>query len=679
MQNAGDAPRTNPDATLTSLAYVNVSWNESKTSYLDNFVPFALEVLRLANVPRTPTQVSKDILDQFGLNFPVQVTKSLLDRGVRTGQVVRIARSQEVQLAPEIIGKLPDIAREQADCSRRQNELAKALVKFAELRFDVKWDETAAEEALVNYIDAHAIPLLASSVRSSSFSETESVQGGGYVVAAFIAQLVEHDAVLFDFVDQMIKGSMLASALYVNSSGQVQRRFRRTTIYLDTSICLQSIGHEGEEARAATEEMLALALSQGAQLACFRHTVKEMRGILDGVKRFLRRSPGAESATRGVAKHFRAMELTPNDIDLALASLDDDLSRLHIRIVSTPDYSDVLSVDESALEERLQDSVGYQNRSTLVSDLQSLTAIHRLRRASCGPHLEDCRAVFVTDNRNLVHASRRYFNGGSHEFPLAVVGHSLATLLWVKAPNLAPDLPRRRVIADSYAALSPTPAMWIKFSDEVGRLRKRGSFTDEQVSMLRYSYEAEQALMDVTLGDPRRLTETSVRQTLDRVRESVKRPVVQQRDEAIRRAEEAQNAETQARFATELKAAEARSLNERVSALEGAAARRRDRVRTNITRRMSIVARLVKVVACGFVAFALATAIDTFVPNLQFSSHLPGPLPTVVRSAAGVCFLLGLATLLRGGSVYEWIDKKRDEGIGRAIQRLEEEEIAPPD
>ncbi len=475
----------------------------------------------------------------------------------------------------------------------------------------------------------------------------------------------------------MIKGSMLASALYVDSSGQVHRRFRRTTLYLDTSICLQALGHEGEDARAAAQEMLTLALSQDAELACFRHTVKEMRGILDGVKGVLRRSPGAESATRGVAKHFRAMEMTVNDVDLALSSLDDDLNHLRIRIVSTPDYAEALSVDEAALEEKLQSSVGYQSRSTLVPDLQSLTAIHRLRRASCGPHLEDCRAVFITDNRNLVHASKRFFNSGRHEFPLAVVGHSLATLLWVKAPNLAPDLPRRRVIADSYAAMSPTPAMWIKFSDEVERLSKRGTFTDEQVSMLRYSYQAEQALMEVTLGDPRRLTESSVRQTLDRAREWIEQPVAQQRDEAVRRAETAESAKSRALSIAERTAAESQTLSSRVTALEGAAERRRARVRARITKQMSLLATVVKTLAFVLVLFAVATAADTFRPGQGITDRLPGPLPTVVRVAAGICFLLGLATLLRGGSIYGWIDMRRDEAIARALEQLDDEDGVP--
>ena len=83
MQNTAGALRANPDATLTSLAYINVTWNESKASYLDNFMPYALEALRVAGTPQTAAQISRVISDQFGLSFPVQVTKALIDRAVR--------------------------------------------------------------------------------------------------------------------------------------------------------------------------------------------------------------------------------------------------------------------------------------------------------------------------------------------------------------------------------------------------------------------------------------------------------------------------------------------------------------------------------------------------------------------------------------------------------------------
>jgi hypothetical protein len=56
-----------------------------------------------------------------------------------------------------------------------------------------------------------------------------------------------------------------------------------------------------------------------------------------------------------------------------------------------------------------------------------------------------------------VRAARRFFAAGYDGFtwPLAVLDHDLATLAWLKRPLQAPDLPRKQIIADCYAALRP--------------------------------------------------------------------------------------------------------------------------------------------------------------------------------------------------------------------------------
>ena len=662
--------RANVDATITTLAYVNVSWSESKTSYLDNFVPFALEILRLAASPLTPQEVSEGFTERFGLSFPVQVSKSILDRAVRTEKMQRVPRTQQVKIHPDVLEKLPDIAREQADCARRQNLLVDELIAHALEEFEKTWSREVAESALISYVDHHAVPLLGSSVRSGKFIEAETPEGADYVVASFISKLIERDPTLFEFIDQMIKGSMLASALYQSSGAQVDRKFKRTTLYLDTSVCLQALGYEGREAEEATREMLNLALSQDAQLACFRHTIKEIRGILENAKRFLRRAPGSESAMRGVVKHFSDQGLSASDVELALATLDADLERLQIRAVSTPDYQESLSVDEEEFQEVLQQAVGYMAENTLISDLNSLTAIHRLRRGASGPQLEECKAVFVTENHSLVRASRRFFNSGKHEFPLSILGHTLATLLWVKAPNLAPSLPRKRIIADSFAALSPTTAMWIKFSDEVERLRSIGEFTDEQVALLRYSHEAEQALMNVTLGDTRELTEVNVKLTLQKARDAVAAPVEEELGRERDRAEAAELGQAEALSEVDHKTTEVEGLTERIVLLEGAASRAREKAIERVARRWGAIANWIKGVAITLVVLGVLTAIDGFVPNLHLVDGLPGPLPLIVRVAAGVCALLAFVALLNGGSLLSWIDKRRDGSVAKAIEAL---------
>lgn len=460
---------------------------------------------------------------------------------------------------------------------------------------------------------------------------------------------------------------MLAAVLFVDPTGQVSRRFRRTTLYLDTPICLRALGHEGEEAREAAWSFLHLARSQGATLACFQHSVREMRGIIQGAKSALGRTVGAETAIRGVARHFRSTGATVSDVDLALASLDKDLERDRIQVVSSPEHTSALGLDEAALEDLLQSEIGYRDEATRLADLNSLTAIHRLRGGQSDAHLETCRAVLVTSNWSLTRASRRFFNSGRHEWPLVMMDSSVATLLWVKAPMAQPDLPKKQIIADCYAAMSPSQSMWTKFVGETRRLEERGDIDADSVALLRYSHEAERALMDLTFGDQRRVNEQVVRGALERARQAAADPAQRERDAARRIAQEASSAADEARFESERHLAEQQALQTRVEALEEQQRRRARQVVDSFSRRVRIVAGIAKGVGATVVVASVLLGVGTFFPAL--TRWIPHGLELWLRVFAGVAIVASGVTLWRGSSVTGWIEQRRDQAIEKRLQR----------
>lgn len=667
-----DEPSSRPhrDRALASLAYINVTWEHDRTSYLDNFVPFVLEVLRAAAKPLTPEDVTADVQDQFGLDFPVNVVRSLINRGVKRRHVRRISRSSAVELADGIATTLPDIAAQQRECSRRQSSLVKSLVAFAGEHYSLTWDEAKAETALFEFIEAHVIPLLRSTTQGGTrigFSDPK--QGPGYVVATFIADITKSDPQGFEYLDEIVKGSMLAAALYVDTSGQVvSRKFRRTTIYLDTSVCLRVLGHEGPQAQEAARSLVDLAHDQKAEVACFEHTVTEMRGVLAGAGEALRRSPGSETGTRGVVAHYRDIGGTPADIEMALATLDRDLRRNQIRVRPAPDYTMVLGVDEKALEEVLQNHVGYFRQPALLHDLKCLTAIHRLRDGHSEPHVEECRAVFVTNNTGLVRASRTFFDAGDHGWPLTMDDAGLATLLWVKAPTVSPNLPRQQVIADSFAAMSPSHSLWSKVSDEVERLSQKDTVDEEDIALLRYSREAQRAVMDATLGDPLRVTEKAIQEALSNARQKVVAPAAEERDAALARADELEKADTESRFDAEAQKAENEDMRRTLRNFERRIARSEEYIRGQVTRRYARIAFAAKLLAWLVVVGSVVVTVVSLVPETR--ERLPGS-PWLWTTAAVVAACLSGVTLMRGGSVVEWINNIRDSAIEKALANVD--------
>jgi len=104
-----------------------------------------------------------------------------------------------------------------------------------------------------------------------------------------------------------------------------------------------------------------------------------------------------------------------------------------------------------------------------------------------------------------------------------MVDHELAALVWIKEPGRSPDLPKRQIIADCYAALDPSDAYWAKVTKEITSLRASNRLSEEDVAILMGSHEAQRSIMEVTLGDPRRINEQSLHQAVDKAYAVIKR------------------------------------------------------------------------------------------------------------------------------------------------------------
>ncbi len=196
-----------------------------------------------------------------------------------------------------------------------------------------------------------------------------------------------------------------------------------------------------------------------------------------------------------------------------------------------PPHDQEYQLDETGLEQHLQDNVGYRRQPTLIRDVDSLSAIFRLRRGRVSEFIDNCRAVFVTANVRLARESRRFFCSvtPSGTAPICVTDYILTNLVWLKNPVKASDLPRRQVIANSYAALEPNEELWLKYLTEINKLRENKRITPDDYYLLRMSIDAKKALMDLTQGEVVDITEGDLQSILH----SVKSRIIAEKEEEL--------------------------------------------------------------------------------------------------------------------------------------------------
>ena len=106
--------------------------------------------------------------------------------------------------------------------------------------------------------------------------------------------------------------------------------------------------------------------------------------------------------------------------------------------------------------------------------------------------------------------------------PIAVTDHSLTTILWLKKPMAAPDLPRKHIVADCYAAMEPSDNLWRKYLAEISSLQSRGDISSDEYYLLRASLQARTELVNLTMGDEGTFVEGTPQEILERTKQSIK-------------------------------------------------------------------------------------------------------------------------------------------------------------
>lgn len=624
------------DSVLISFAILHTNWNERRKSYIDNFVPFVAECLRAANQPEiSASELQACLESEFGLRLPQHVIQTVLHRAAKE-KLVR--RDGQLLVRTDRSLVTADLGAARRDALRQHEALVTKLSTYARNVHQEELGREAAESALLDFIENRSLPVMRQLLGNPGPQDLQE-RSIEFIVAAFIARLCESDPEGFKYLDTVVKGSMLATALYLPTPGSMGGPIRDLRVFLDTPVLLRALGYHGASQEEASMELLDMLASLGARLMCFTHTLRELQGVLISSGRTLQSPKRQGDVVLPVIDYAVERGITASELEARADGAEHSLRALRVVVEDPPEMATALSVDEDELEEELRRVINYARPQARVHDLNCLTAVYRLRRGTKQRELESARAIFVTTNANVVRASRRFFeevpNGA--DVPVCALDHELGTVVWLKTPLSVPDFPRKQILADAYAALSPDDAIWRKYMEFVDRLTSEGKVSDDDYVVLRYSTEARRALMERTLGDSAGLSIGTIPEILARAREASAHELREQLTAAQAAAETDRIKLARAREA--LTSARQQAASER-SAVSRATDEAALRHRETVVIRADAVAHTVSLAVFGIMLAVAGVAVFL---------TLPSPFPELGTGAGrAVTLSVGLAVLVAG-------------------------------
>lgn len=521
--------RPTPGSALIGYAILRANYDASLPSYLDNFTPFVLSVLANSNSMRaTESDIANRIHDMFGLRMPELVVKRLMKRTRKKGLTEKVSEESS-RLTEEGINRARDLQADVQQFERQQNELVCELKNYIESRFSKSKDlsDYDLRSSLARFFDRYAVPLVKSSLDSQRELQSLGVETE-YMIASFVNFLFQEDQARFDYVVNAAKGAMLASVLEFGADS-TRKDLGKLNILLDAPVLMDALGFHGEVSKVGIRDVLTMARDQGAMVAAFRHSVDELRGILERIESDLRSSHPSGTNLRGY-RHFVEEGYTPADILLLRSKIEALLDENCISIVDRQSRYYELDLDEKCIEVDLQQAVNYRQRGPLINDVKSIIGTHMLKEGVFSTSIERARAVFISWNGQVVRVANARMS--KEEFPAAIAPDALASILWVTQPAVADAVPRSLVLASAFAGMQPPPTLWRRYVEEIERLESSGKMSIDEAVVLRSTSVGWNAFMEETLGEEGPLASPDFPLVvLKSVEEKTKRPMQESIDQ----------------------------------------------------------------------------------------------------------------------------------------------------
>lgn len=267
---------------------------------------------------------------------------------------------------------------------RKYNELISALISYAKKNNQI-WNKETAEENFTKYLDINGITIITHLTYNKPLQEClnkgKSQANELFIVASFILSIEKEGKELFDYFDSIAQGNMLASSIYLPDSSKIKKKLTNCKFFMDTSLILAALGHEGEDRQKASTDLIDLIRQNNGRVYCFESNILETERALTAIAANLStiHNTGQEAYGRS-GEHFRKKGFNDDDVLLLKNRVRSDViekAKFHeiINIEPIEEYTKAIDVKFIVKNFLKQKTINAQ-----LTDINAINSILTLRK-----------------------------------------------------------------------------------------------------------------------------------------------------------------------------------------------------------------------------------------------------------------------------------------------------------
>ncbi len=507
---------------LTNSAILTAIWDETQKDNLELIKPF-VEFLIGENYKLGDKIDNNNIIKQMDEKFSF----------VKFPETILI----------KVYGRLKHIVERKSGEYYLKNDISNTCKKFKERQTKLQEESEKVINSLENYlkevntkfknIDSQETTILFTiflekmgfisleNIKEYENKENYKKDQNNFYIAKFIINEFENETIISKYIEKIISGFMLANAIYMQVESDNKETLKKVDIYLDAPLLLNVLNFKTSSQNEAGNLLMQLLKEKKANIFCFRHNFDEVYSILDNYKNNI------STIREKTLEQLDIDRYTKSDVDRVMNQLELMLSNRGIIVKETPEYIKNGNnyegvIDEKKLTDFLMENYADNKErieGVVERDVKSIAAIGRIRKDRICKKIEDCKAIFVTTNYNLVEYAENCLEQKKYEeIGFLITDIELITILWLKSFKTNPDLPKLKLIENARASLELTSTMMKRVQDVIEKMEKEGTINQADIvsSNIQELNYYKKEIMERIDGDEENINEQTILGLIDK-------------------------------------------------------------------------------------------------------------------------------------------------------------------
>lgn len=308
-------------------------------------------------------------------NMPLSVLDKILQRMARPRDSYIIGISHgDYKLSKSLESALALFKSQEALARSEIHDIVVAITnRLASVAPNLHATEESVTIWLGEFFESRGFDVLfdVDELRANTIGNTDE---RNYQIGRFVLEAKDNNLTLFSKIENIARGIMLTSAIYIDTSGVSSftraRRLTNLSVYLDTTLVLCALGYKLPERKKSADVLLNMLRENGARLYMFPQHYDE---IMDILRNFRDR----DAYSLRVTQPLEGLEqLTPIEVDHEIHFLKSHLEKMEITISQRESYVDEIGalkrnpaayIDYAGLTEHISKRITRYSHSPMIT------------------------------------------------------------------------------------------------------------------------------------------------------------------------------------------------------------------------------------------------------------------------------------------------------------------------